>query len=72
MQVFLEQKKMLKTGLTVAHFKRYIPLIEQETCKYFERWGDSGKRGKAAVACNCVILVFVCEVNLSCWLQICL
>ncbi len=36
---------MLKLGLTIAHFKRYIPLIEDEASKYFERWGDSGRRG---------------------------
>lgn len=45
-QVFLEQKKMLKTGLSIAHFRTYVPLIEQETLDYFERWGDSGERGK--------------------------
>lgn len=45
-QLFLEQKKMLKMGLTIAHFKRYIPQIEQEAVEYFERWGDSGQRGK--------------------------
>lgn len=44
-QVFLEQKKMLKTGLSIAQFRRYIPLIEKETIDYFERWGDSGQRG---------------------------
>ena len=37
---------MLKMGLTIAHFKRYIPLIEQEAIEYFDRWGDSGERGK--------------------------
>ena len=47
-QVFLEQKKMLKHGLSIAHFRRYIPLIEQETHDYFERWGSSGERGKRA------------------------
>ena len=49
LQVFLEQKKLLKTGLTVAHFQRYVPLIEKETQDYFQRWGDSGKRGKQPV-----------------------
>lgn len=43
-KVFLEQKKLLKTGLTVAHFQRYVPLIEKETQDYFQRWGDSGTR----------------------------
>ena len=37
---------MLKTGLSIAHFRRYVPLIEKETIDYFERWGDSGERGK--------------------------
>lgn len=45
MQIFMEQKKLLKAGLSIAHFKRYIPLIEKETQEYFERWGDSGHRG---------------------------
>ena len=45
-KVFLEQKKMLKTGLSVAHFRTYVPLIEKETIDYFERWGDSGEKGK--------------------------
>lgn len=44
-KVFLEQKKMLKTGLSIAHFRSYVPLIEKETVDYFERWGDSGERG---------------------------
>ncbi len=41
---------MMKTGLTIAQFRRYVPLIEKETIDYFERWGDSGKRGRARVA----------------------
>ena len=36
---------MLKTGLSVAHFRRYVPLIEKETIDYFQRWGDSGVKG---------------------------
>ena len=44
-QVFMEQKKMLKTGLSMAHFRRYVPLIEQETVNYFQRWGDTGEKG---------------------------
>ncbi|XP_062503203.1 lanosterol 14-alpha demethylase-like [Corticium candelabrum] len=42
--VFLEQKKMLKTALTIAKFKTYVPMIEEETKEYFKRWGDSGVR----------------------------
>ncbi len=37
---------MLKTGLSIAHFTRYIPIIEKETVDYFERWGDSGEKSK--------------------------
>ncbi|XP_049329487.1 lanosterol 14-alpha demethylase isoform X5 [Astyanax mexicanus] len=42
--VFLEQKKMLKTGLNIAHFKKHVEIIEEETREYFQRWGDSGER----------------------------
>ena len=45
-QVFLEQKKLLKTGLKIAQFKRYVSLIEKETVDYFQKWGDAGKKGK--------------------------
>ena len=44
-KVFLEQKKMLKTGLSIAHFRSYVPLIEKEAIDYFKQWGDSGERG---------------------------
>ncbi|XP_053322860.1 lanosterol 14-alpha demethylase [Spea bombifrons] len=40
--IFLEQKKMLKTGLNIAHFKTYVRMIEEETVEYFKRWGDNG------------------------------
>ena len=36
---------MLKYGLSVAHYKRYVPYIEEETREYFKRWGASGERG---------------------------
>uniref|UniRef100_A0A8C8VNI6 Lanosterol 14-alpha demethylase n=1 Tax=Pelusios castaneus TaxID=367368 RepID=A0A8C8VNI6_9SAUR len=42
--VFLEQKKMLKTGLNVAQFKQHIPIIEKETKEYFKSWGECGER----------------------------
>lgn len=42
--IFLEQKKMLKYGLSIAHFKRYIPLIRKETEDYFQRWGKTGQK----------------------------
>ena len=37
---------MLKSGLSIAHFRRYIPMIEKEASDYFMRWGDCGQRGK--------------------------
>ncbi|XP_075683803.1 lanosterol 14-alpha demethylase isoform X2 [Rhinoderma darwinii] len=40
--IFLEQKKMFKTGLNIAHFKTHVRMIEEETVDYFKRWGDSG------------------------------
>lgn len=46
LQIFLEQKKMLKTGLNIAHFKQHVQVIEAETIEYFERWGDSGEKSK--------------------------
>ncbi len=59
-QVFLEQKKMLKTGLSIAHFRAYVPLIENETIDYFERWGDSGERGnKSTRACDMILFLVV-------------
>lgn len=45
-QIFLEQKKMLKSGLNIAHFKEHVKIIEAETIEYFQRWGDSGERSK--------------------------
>lgn len=46
LQVFLEQKKMLKTGLNIAHFREHVKIIEAETKEYFQRWGDSGERSE--------------------------
>lgn len=46
LQVFLEQKKMFKTGLNIARFKQHVKLVEAETIDYFQRWGDSGERSK--------------------------
>ena len=36
---------MFKTGLNIARFRQHIPMIEAETIKYFQRWGDSGEKG---------------------------
>ena len=51
LQLFLEQKKMLKSGLSISHFRRYIPIIEKETEAYFSRWGDSGQRSACVRIC---------------------
>ncbi|XP_062982889.1 lanosterol 14-alpha demethylase-like isoform X2 [Elgaria multicarinata webbii] len=42
--VFLEQKKMLKSGLNISQLKNHVPIIEKETMEYFKTWGDSGER----------------------------
>jgi len=42
--IFLEQKKMMKTGLNIARFRVHIPLIVEETTNYFKRWGNSGDK----------------------------
>eukprot|EP00731_Ephydatia_muelleri_P008297 Em0004g635a len=55
-KIFMEQKKLLKAGLSIAHFKRYIPLIEKETQEYFERWGDSGRRDLFEACLNSSIM----------------
>ena len=49
---------MLKLGLTIAHFKRYIPLIQEEAEQYFSRWGDSGKRSKQQQLGLIVVTIF--------------
>lgn len=46
LQIFLEQKKMLKTGLNIARFREQVRVIEAETIEYFQRWGDSGEKSK--------------------------
>ncbi|XP_017340690.1 lanosterol 14-alpha demethylase isoform X2 [Ictalurus punctatus] len=54
--VFLEQKKMLKTGLNVARFKQHVQLIEEETRQYFLRWGDSGEKNLFEALSELIIL----------------
>ena len=49
LQVFLEQKKILKMGLNMAQFRRHVPLIVEETQEYFKRWGEKGEKGKKSV-----------------------
>jgi sterol 14-demethylase len=55
-KLFMEQKKLLKTGLSMAHFRRYVPLIEQETMEYFQRWGDNGERDLFVALSELIIL----------------
>ncbi|KAJ8415727.1 hypothetical protein AAFF_G00402840 [Aldrovandia affinis] len=54
--IFLEQKKMLKTGLNIAHFKQHVKIIEQETKDYFTRWGDSGEKNLYEALSELIIL----------------
>jgi len=41
--VFLEQKKLMKSGLNISNYRRHIPLIEKETREYVAKWGSEGK-----------------------------
>ncbi|POI26455.1 hypothetical protein CIB84_009794, partial [Bambusicola thoracicus] len=54
--VFLEQKKMLKTGLNIAQFKQHVTLIEEETKEYFKAWGESGERNLFEAFSELIIL----------------
>ncbi|XP_065832818.1 lanosterol 14-alpha demethylase-like [Oscarella lobularis] len=55
--IFLEQKKMLKTGLTIAKFRKYVPVIEEETEMYFEKhWGESGQKDLFAALSEVIIM----------------
>ncbi|KAA0709892.1 Lanosterol 14-alpha demethylase [Triplophysa tibetana] len=54
--LFLEQKKMLKTGLNIAHFKKHVEVIEEETHEYFKRWGRSGERDLFEALSELIIL----------------
>lgn len=54
--IFLEQKKMLKTGLNIAHFKQHVKIIEDETIEYFQRWGDSGVKNLFESLAELIIL----------------
>lgn len=49
LKVFLEQKKMLKSGLNIAHFRQHVSIIEKETKEYFQSWGESGEKSKQTV-----------------------
>ncbi|KAG8443164.1 hypothetical protein GDO86_011826 [Hymenochirus boettgeri] len=54
--IFLEQKKMLKTGLNISQFKTHVPMIEEETEEYFKRWGDSGVKNFFEALSELIIL----------------
>jgi len=55
--MFLEQKKVMKTGLNIARFRLYIPLIQQETEDYFKRvWGESGEKDLFKALSELIIL----------------
>eukprot|EP00062_Callorhinchus_milii_P012507 gi/632959628/ref/XP_007895734.1/ PREDICTED: lanosterol 14-alpha demethylase [Callorhinchus milii] len=54
--VFLEQKKMLKTGLNIAQFKQHVTMIEEETHDYFKRWGESGIKNLFEAVSELIIL----------------
>ncbi|XP_064647600.1 lanosterol 14-alpha demethylase-like [Lineus longissimus] len=54
--VFLEQKKMFKTGLNIARFRDHIPMIEEETIEYFKRWGDEGQANLFEAVSELIIL----------------
>uniref|UniRef100_A0A5F8GI72 Lanosterol 14-alpha demethylase n=1 Tax=Monodelphis domestica TaxID=13616 RepID=A0A5F8GI72_MONDO len=54
--VFLEQKKMLKTGLNIAQFKQHVSIIEKETKEYFESWGESGEKNLFEALSELIIL----------------
>ena len=57
LQIFLEQKKMLKTGLNIARFRTHIGMIVEETVDYFERWGSNGTKGM--LTNNALLIIFV-------------
>lgn len=65
-QIFLEQKKMFKTGLNIARFREHVKIIEAETIEYFKRWGDSGERSEGP---DCSLRV--CSVRQNFWRELC-
>ncbi|XP_030741062.2 lanosterol 14-alpha demethylase isoform X1 [Echinops telfairi] len=54
--VFLEQKKMLKSGLNIAQFREHVSIIEKETKEYFESWGESGEKNLFEALSELIIL----------------
>uniref|UniRef100_A0A2K5Q4W2 Cytochrome P450 family 51 subfamily A member 1 n=1 Tax=Cebus imitator TaxID=2715852 RepID=A0A2K5Q4W2_CEBIM len=54
--VLLEQKKMLKSSLNIAHFKQHVSIIEKETKEYFQSWGESGEKNVFEAISELIIL----------------
>ncbi|XP_060052234.1 lanosterol 14-alpha demethylase isoform X2 [Erinaceus europaeus] len=54
--IFLEQKKMLKSGLNIAHFRQHVSIIEKETQEYFQSWGESGEKNLFEALSEVIIL----------------
>ncbi|XP_077159973.1 lanosterol 14-alpha demethylase [Paroedura picta] len=54
--IFLEQKKMLKSGLNIAQFKNHVPIIEEETREYFKTWGEEGEKNLFEALSELIIL----------------
>ncbi|XP_032339912.1 lanosterol 14-alpha demethylase isoform X2 [Camelus ferus] len=55
-KVFLEQKKMLKSGLNIVHFRQHVSIIEKETKEYFQSWGESGEKNLFEALSELIIL----------------
>ena len=47
---------MFKTGLNMSDFKRHVPLIVDETLKYFQRWGDQGEHNLFEAMAELIVL----------------
>ncbi|ESO04014.1 hypothetical protein HELRODRAFT_157030 [Helobdella robusta] len=54
--VFLEQKKLLKTGFSISRFKHHVHLIERELLEYFNRWQHEGEADLFASLSELIIL----------------
>ncbi|XP_072046589.1 lanosterol 14-alpha demethylase-like [Amphiura filiformis] len=52
----LEQKKILKTGVTSRQFRKHVPLITKEAQEYFKRWGDKGETDLCVAVSQLLVL----------------
>ncbi|KAF6039425.1 CYP51A1 [Bugula neritina] len=52
--IFLEQKKMFKTGLNIARFKEYVPIIEQEVRDYLTHLFEAFSEMIVMTASHCL------------------